>query len=485
VPPPPRFREAEPKSALPIAAGKGFAAKFGSAELTALVEQALENNRDIAIAMARIDQADANARIASAALWPSISMNNLAQRTQVPGTVTSPEPNHNPAAEFFRAAGRRDEAAAVSRWADFSATRTNLFTLGLNASYEIDFWGKNEDASKAARILANASRFDRDVVEIATVAAVLNTYLQVLAAQDQLRITRENVRIAERVFGAVKMRVEVGSATMLDYGQQASVLAGQRAAIPPLEQTLRQTKNLLVVLLGRTPESFDVRGGSLIQLSFPRVKPGLPSEVLLRRPDVAESEAQLASQEFSVLQARAAFLPSITLNGQYGVQSIVLRNLARPEAIAWQLAANLAQPLFDGYNLQGQYQLAQGRYAELAAAYGKQIFTALSDAENALIAVKETAASLKRETEAVAAAKIALDAAEARLLEGTIDEVTLATIQTTYFQYELNQTIARLLYYQSAVSLYQALGGGWAPTTREAEIARANLVYESEKGLHP
>lgn len=264
VPPPPRFREAEPKSALPIAAGKGFAAKFGSAELTALVEQALENNRDIAIAMARIDQADANARIASAALWPSISMNNLAQRTQVPGTVTSPEPNHNPAAEFFRAAGRRDEAAAVSRWADFSATRTNLFTLGLNASYEIDFWGKNEDASKAAKILANASRFDRDVVEIATVAAVLNTYLQVLAAQDQLRITRENVRIAERVFGAVKMRVEVGSATMLDYGQQASVLAGQRAAIPPLEQTLRQTKNLLVVLLGRTPESFDVRGGSLI-----------------------------------------------------------------------------------------------------------------------------------------------------------------------------------------------------------------------------
>jgi outer membrane protein TolC len=149
-------------------------------------------------------------------------------------------------------------------------------------------------------------------------------------------------------------------------------------------------------------------------LNFPRVKPGLPSEALLRRPDGPESEAQLASQEFSVLQARAAFFPSITLNGQYGVQSIVLRNLARPEAIAWQLAANLAQPLFDGYNLQGQYQLAQGRYAELAAAYGKRIFTALSDAENALIAVKETTAAVKRETQAVAAAKIALDAAITR-----------------------------------------------------------------------
>ena len=104
---------------------------------------------------------------------------------------------------------------------------------------------------------------------------------------------------------------------------------------------------------------------------------------------------------------------------------------------------------------------------------------------NALIAARETAASVKRETEAVAAAKIALDAAEARLLEGTIDEVTLATIQTTFFQYELNLTIARLAYFQSAVSLCQALGGGWSPTTREAEIARADLVYESEKGLHP
>ena len=435
--------------------------------------------------MARIDQADASARIASSALWPSINATALAQRTQTPGTLTSPLPNYNPAAEFFRAAGARQAAAAVAPLSSFSATRTNLFTLGLNASYEIDFWGKNEDASKAARLLANASRFDRDVVEISTVSAVLNTYLQILAAEDQLRIAHENVKIADRVFGAIKTRVDLGAATMLEYGQQAAVLAGQRATIPPLEQFLRQSKNVLAVLLGRTPESLDIKGGSMNRLSYPRLKPGLPSEVLLRRPDVAAVEAQLASQEFSVLQARAAFFPSVVLTGQYGVQSIVLRNLLRPEAIAWQLGASLAQPLFDGYRLQGQYQLEQGLYAELSAAYSKQIFTALSDAENALIAVTETARSVKAQTEALAAAKIALDAAEARLLEGTIDEVTLATIQTTFFQYELNLTMAQLAYYQSAVSLYQALGGGWSPTTRELEIARANMVYESEKGLHP
>jgi len=108
--------------------------------------------------------------------------------------------------------------------------------------------------------------------------------------------------------------------------------------------------------------------------------------VLLRRPDVAEAEAKLASQEFSVLQARAAFFPSFTLTGQYGVESVVFRNLLSPQAIAWQLAANAAQPLFDGYQLQGQYELQKGSYSELSALYHKQILTALSDVENALIA---------------------------------------------------------------------------------------------------
>ncbi len=323
------------------------------------------------------------------------------------------------------------------------------------------------------------------MVEIATTAAVMNAYFLVLATQDQLRLAHEHVRIAENVLGAIKARLDKGAATMLDYGQQAAVVAGQKATIPPFEQTLRQTKVALAVLLGQTPETLDVKGGALTKLRFPRLDPGLPSEVLLRRPDVASAEASLASQEFSVLQARAAFFPSITLNGQYGVASIVLKNLMRPEAIAWQVGSSLAQPLFDGFNLQGRYQLEQGRYAEAAAAYRQRILSAIADTESALIAMKETARSVKIGTEALAAAKIALDAAQAQLVEGVIDVVTLSTVQNTYFQYDFQLTLARLANYQSAVSLYQALGGGWSPTTRQAEIARAEQVYESQKGPWP
>lgn len=477
VPPPERFRAAAPKSAPPIAQARDFAAKFGSRELTGLVEQALDENLDLAVAIAKIEEADAQARVSSAALWPNISVQDIARTTRTPGTTL----NLGSASTGINAASNN----ATSTTGALRARHYGFFQLGLTASYEIDFWGKNEDASKAARLLANASRFDRSVVEISTVAAVMNAYFQVLAAQDRLRIAKDSVVIASRALEAIRARLAVGTATVLDTAQQETLLAQQRATIPPLEQTLHQTRNQLAVLLGRTPESMSVRGGSLTQLRYPAVSPGLPSEVLLRRPDIAEAEAKLASQEFSVLQARASFFPSLTLTGVYGLQSALLKNLLRPEAIAWQAAANLAQPLFDGYNLQGNYDLQKGKYSELAALYRKQILTALSDTENALIAVQETGKQVKLQGVAVAAAQRAFKAAEMRLREGTIDIVTLATTETNLFQTQDALAQARLSYFQAATSLYQALGGGWSPTTREIEIARSNAAYEADKGPWP
>ncbi len=478
APPPPRFREAKPVPAPSIGSAHDFTAKFGSKELSSVVGQALENNYDIAAAVARIVQADAQARVSSSALWPALTMTSSAERFNIPGTATGSTASSQSSATALAAAGSASSSS-------MSAYRANTYALGLNASYEIDFWGKNEDASKAARLLANASRFDRNVVEISTIASVLNSYFQVLNAQDRLRIARENVRIADDVFKAIKARLDVGTATVLDTSQQETVLDTQKAAIPPLEETFRQQKNLLAVLVGRAPESFDTKGASLAKLRFPRVEPGLPSEVLLRRPDVAEAEAKLASQEFSVLQARAAFFPSITLTGQYGVQSLLLKNLLTPQAIAWQIAANAAQPLLDGYNLQGQYELQKGKFAELAADYRKQTLTALSDTENALIAIAQTARQFKLQEDSVSAARRALTAAQARLREGTIDIVTLSTTETAYFQNQDTLEQVRLAHFEAATSLYQALGGGWEPTNREVEIARADAAYEEDKGPWP
>lgn len=481
---PPAFRAAKPRPAPPIAGAREFAAQFGSPELTALVERALGENFDISAAVARIDQADAQARIASSPLWPALTMNDIARRTQTPGAITTATSSGTTTGGSSTTSGS-STTTSTSGSQLLRTRRSNFFQTALTASYELDFWGKNYDASQSARLLANASRFDRDVVEIATVASLFNAYFQVLAAQDRLRIAHENIQTAETVLRAIKARLEVGTATALDYAQQESVLAVQRASVPPLEQTLRQTKNTLAVLIGETPESVEIKGGSLMRLRFPEVKPGLPSELLLRRPDVAEAEEKLASQEFSVRQARAAFFPSIQMTGLYGVQSVALRSLFRPEAIAWQIAGNLTQPLFDGYNLQGQFMFAKARYAELAALYQKQILTALSDVENALIAVWETARQLKLQGQAVAAARRAYQAADMRLREGTIDIVTLSTTETTLFQNLDTLAQVRLAHFQAATSLYQALGGGWTDVARALEIANATAAYEADKGPWP
>lgn len=457
---PDAFRAARPKPAPPILSGSQWATEFGSPRVTHIVEQALAQNLDIAAAVARIVQADAQARISSSALWPNVTMNNVAQRTQIPGTLN---PNVRPS----------------------SPNRLNFFQLGLNAGYEIDFWGKNQDASNAARLLAVASRFDCDTIAIATVASVANSYFLILGTQDRLQILHNNIRIAETVLGAVKARLDVGAATAIDYWQQESIVTTLRAQVPPLEETLRQTKNIIAVLLAVPPETVNFKGGSLVRLHFPQLKPGLPSELLLRRPDVASAEAGLTSSQFSVFRARAAFFPSIQLTGLYGLQSAALKTLLSPEAIAWQIAANFTQPLFDGYNLQGQFFLEQGRYAELAQVYKKSILTALSDTENALVAIAETARQLKLQAEAVAAARHAYEAEHARLIEGVVDIATLSITETTLFQNEDLLAVVRLVYFQAATSFFQAVGGGWSEKERLLDIAGENASYKSDKGPWP
>ncbi|MCC2105449.1 MAG: TolC family protein, partial [Hyphomicrobiales bacterium] len=284
--------------------------------------------------------ADAQAKISSAALFPLVTMNDSSQRARSPGTASSMLPPKNSDGTYH-----------------FNGSYRSLNVLGLNASYELDFWGKNRDASSAARLLAEASRYDRAVVQIATLASLANSYFAVLGAQDRLRIARENVRTASEVLKAIKARVAVGTASELDLAQQESVLATQRANIPTLEQQVAQTKNLIAVLVGQAPEFMDIKGGSLTRLRAPRVQPGLPSQLLLRRPDIVEAETRVAASDLSVSAARAAMFPSITLTGGYSVQAQLLKFLLRPEAVAWSYAAQLMQPITDGRNLQSQLDL--------------------------------------------------------------------------------------------------------------------------------
>jgi outer membrane protein, multidrug efflux system len=417
---------------------------FRSKELTDLMEEAQAANFDIAAAIARIIQADAASKIAGAPLFPSVDLSASATRT------------------------RSSQATGSSGGGGGSERAT--YQAALNASYEIDFWGKNRATSEAAQQNALASRFDRDTVVISTDVSVATAYFLVLSSQDRIKIARQNVEAANRVLTLIKQRFDAGTASALEVAQQETLVAQQRATIPPLDEILRQNIATLALLVGRAPAFVKVRGGSIYRLGIPTVTAGLPSELLFQRPDIRFAEAQLASADASVTAARAAFFPSITLTGQYGILSTALKNLFTPQAIFYQVAANLAQPIFDGFRLEGQLEQAQGRQLELLSDYRKSIVSGFTDVERALIAIADNAELERLQRQVVTASQQAFNIAEQRLREGTVDLTTVLITQQALFNAQDNQVVARLARLQAVLSLYQALGGAWMPPAKNGAI---------------
>src|ERR1700682_5601629 len=258
------------------------------------MEEAQTFNLDIAAATAGFVQADAQARIAGAALLPDLQGN---------GSET-----------YSRTSGSSASGLSIG------GREVVNYNASMSASYELDFWGKNRDATQAAEETAFANRFDRDVVALTTLTTVANAYFQVLASQDRIRTAESNIASATRILEAIRQRFKAGTGTDLDVAQQESVLANQKALVPPLRQTLAQNINALAVLVSRPPESVHIVGGSLDRIGSPRVTPGLPSELLTQRPDIRRQVAQLASAVANVGNARAQFFPSIQLSAQGGYQ---------------------------------------------------------------------------------------------------------------------------------------------------------------------
>jgi multidrug efflux system outer membrane protein len=450
---PATYRDADTKSraALPKA---NWWRGFRSRELSGLVEEAEVANLDIAAAIARVIQADAQARVAGAVLVPAINFDASASRTR-PSQATGAR------------LGTSDESSVRA-----GRSIRDQFTARFNASYELDFWGKNRATLLAAEQNAVASRFDREVVALTTAAAVANAYFLVLGAQDRLRYAHENIASAQRVLNVIKQRLEAGTASALEVAQQESVLNTERASIPTLEQIVRQNTAVLAVLIGRAPEFARIRGGSMFKLASPRITPGIPAELLTRRPDIRSAEANLAGANANVVAARAAFFPTIDISAQGGVQASMFQWLSRPEAAVWQAAVNLTQPIIDGGRLQGQLDLQKGRQDELLQIYRKAIIQAFADVDSALVATRQLAIRERLQNEVVQSSRRAFQIAEQRLNEGTVDIISVLQTQQALFVAQDTLVQVRLARLQATVGLFQALGGGWGTEIAEKRVAR-------------
>jgi NodT family efflux transporter outer membrane factor (OMF) lipoprotein len=403
---------------------------FGSVDLATLVAGALTANPDLAIAAERVLQAEAQVRIAGATLFPVV--------------------------DFRAGTSHAETRVDGGNWKSAEASSANF-----SASYELDLWGKNAAGVRAARASLFASRFDRETVRLTLVTGVANAYFQLLSLRGRLAITRDNLAIAERVFKVVDARVRNGAASALDLARQQAAVLTQRAAIPPLELQERQTLFALAILLGKMPEGFDTAVATLTGLAVPRVAPGLPSQLLVRRPDLASAEAQLAAANANVAVARAAMLPAISLTGSAGLASDVLLNFLNAPTAAWSLGASLLQPIFNAGRLRAQVAVAASRERELVETYRKVILAALADVESALASGSRSADQELLQQQVVEQARVALRLAEIRYREGVDDLLTVLDAQRTLFQAEDQLAQIRLARLQASVGLFKALGGAW------------------------
>ncbi len=334
---------------------------FKADELGPLEETAQKENLDLAQAAARVLQAEASDGVAFSGLLPTANLSG----------------GYN----------RQGANSAIPR-------ASNTFSAGLGASYQQNFFGQQYFQLQAARENLRAARYAQATVGISITSEVADQYFIVLSLRERITIARQNIDAAKRILAITQAKVSSGVSSNLDLAEQQAVVAQQESRLPGLIESEREARYALAILLGRAPEGLDVKAQNLDNIVSPSLRPGLPSDVLLRRPDVANAEASLFAAHANVDAARAAFFPSLSLTGNGGYSSNVIDSLINPGNLVWSIGASVAQTIFDGGLVKAQSDLARAQQTELLAAYRKTVFSAFSEVESALGTVQSASDQL-------------------------------------------------------------------------------------------
>jgi NodT family efflux transporter outer membrane factor (OMF) lipoprotein len=406
--------------------------EFGSAELQTLIGRASSNNLDLAMARARVTQADARARQAGAAILPSVDAGGNANYLS----------GHSSAG---------------------SAHETDWAAL-LSASYEVDFWGKNRATARSASRLADAARADRDTVALTTLAGVADGYFQVLSLREQLDIARSNLGAAQKLLDVIQARFDAGLSNPVELATQKAALAAAALVIPDLERQEAEALAALALLSGRAPENFSIEGRSLDALREPKIGSGLPSELLTRRPDIFMAESNMLAADADSTAARAALFPSLSLTAAGGVQNPALNAAVislSGVGPTVSLGASITQTIFDHGRLKALRTEALAKDEELIAAYRAAILSALVDVENALSALSRLDDARALQAENLQQSERAFEGASLRYKAGSGDFLSVLEAQRTLYTAREQFGQYKLARFQALVALCKALGGGW------------------------
>ena len=407
--------------------------QFDDPVLDDLVSTALRENHDLMIATARIEQFAGNYGFVRAGLFPQVDAGYEARR-------------------------QRDISAVVIGAGN--GITYNSYNAVLNASWEIDIWGRIRRQTEAARAQLLASEEGRRGVILSLVGSVAGAYINLRDLDRQLQIARATAKIRGESYDIFKDRYMGGVISVLELSQNKSQYDEALASIPPIEKAIAQQENGLSVLLGRNPGPIP-RGKSIDQLSLPAIPAGLPSELLERRPDIRGAEQDLIAANALIGAAKAAYFPTISLTGLFGYSSTSLSNLFQGDNKVWSYGMPITMPIFTAGAIAGQVQSAEAVQQQALFAYQRAIQQGFREVNDALVDQDRTREQLRAQKQQVEALEQYSATARLRYDNGYSSYIEVIDAERSLFNVQLQYTQTQQTQFQAMINLYLAMGGGW------------------------
>ncbi len=475
--------------------------RFNDPVLTKLETMAVSQNLDLQIATERLLEAQAQAQITGAVLYPSLSG---------AGSYTREGPSKE---GIFTALGGGSSAASAATNASTVAGGTagsiggggasgaqiaplDLYQYGLQSMYDLDLWGKNRRAVEAAIAAARGSEEARRASLLNVQAQVASNYIQLRGTETVLGITQQNLKSAQQLVDLTVERQQAGLTTSLDVANARATAAQIASQIPTLTAQRDTFIGEIGLLLGVTPQTLPVEltTPAAVPLAPPTVPIGLPSDLLRRRPDVREAEQDLHEATAETGVAVASFFPDISLSGSVSLQALQFKNLNEFKAITYAFGPEISIPLFEGGQLTGQLKLRKAQQQEAALNYAKTVLTAFYQVDTSLIDYNQEHATLDQLAIDTQQSQIALGLAEDQYKQGLADYLTVLNAQQSFLSAQQSQAEAVERVSTDLVTLYQALGGGWEqvypdhaapPVTVVASASPAQAVPPAQVPAQP
>ena len=416
---------------------------FNDAQLNQLVETALAKNNSVQQAVARIEEADAQAREIGANILPTVTMTGSGVRNRVTESGVFPVFGPNP---------------------------RKTYRIGLNGSIELDIWGRLRRANEAARAQLLATQYAREAVRWSLASLVANHYLMIRSLDAQLRVNAQNLETAQANLDLTKRRVEGGIANILDTHQAELVVTGLQSQALELERLRALSEHQLGLLT--TDLGLQVAKGDVRSLPVPPIPPaGLPSALMEARPDVRQAEQALVSANANLAIAKTALYPSIALTTNYGAESIALNNLLKSPARVWSLGLDVNLPIFTGGRLNARIDQATAQQKQVLAQYQNTLQTAFTEVSDALVSSQQF-----REQETLAETKQTTTANILRVAQQRYEAGYSSYLEVLDAQRNHNEATQALVQSRqntltAAVDLFKALGGGWKPDSVPAQTS--------------